>query len=302
MIDIEAMPLDRRGLGAGLLCYSIWGFLPLLFNAAEHAGAGVFEIVAWRTLWSVPLALALVWVIDRGAALKLVFLRPASLGALVVSASLIAVNWCTYVWAVENGQTLSASLGYYLIPLLNMAAGAVMFRERIDRTGQAAIALAAVGVAIQGLALGQLPWVALVLAFSFGSYGVVRKKISVDAQTGLLVECLILAVPAAAFAGWLAMHGQAAFGRAPAPTLLLILCGPITVVPLALFAFAARRLPLTIVGFLQFIAPTIQFFLALAQGEKLTTGAVVSFAFIWAGVLVFAYGAWARRRTRVAAA
>src|ERR1700761_7017593 len=166
---------DRQGLAAGLLCYSLWGLLPLLFNAAEHAGAGVLEIVAWRTLWSTPLALALVWLVDRGAALRALFLRPRALLTLVLSATLIATNWITYVWAVDNGHTLAASLGYYLTPLINMAAGALLFKERVDRISMIAMGLAVLGVAVQGLALGQVPWIPLVLAISFGGYGIVRK-------------------------------------------------------------------------------------------------------------------------------
>lgn len=294
-----ATPADRRGLIAGLACYGVWGFLPLLFNAAEHSGAGVFEIVAWRTILSVPLALGLVWYVDRAAAFRMLLQRPGQIALLALSATLIAINWTVYVWAVENGRTLSASLGYYINPLVNMAAGALMFRERINRTGQVAIGLAVIGVAIQGVALGQIPWISLVLAFSFGGYGIVRKKAAADAQTGLLVECIILAVPALAYVGWLASAGHGAFGRSFTPTALLILCGPATVIPLALFGFAARRLPLTLMGFLQFIAPTIQFFIALWLGEKLTPAAAVSFAFIWAGVAVFVCGAlWNARPAR----
>lgn len=282
---------DHKGLGAGLLCYTMWGVLPLLFHAAERMGAGVVEIVAWRTIWSVPLALGLVVAVDRAAGLKALLLAPRHLLALALSSVLIAVNWLTYVWAVDSGHTITASLGYYINPLLNMAAGAVMFRERIDRFGMAAIALATVGVIIQGLALGEFPWVSLVLAFSFAGYGIVRKQAKADAQTGLLVECLILAVPAVIFAAWTVAHGQGVFGRSLGPTLLLLLCGPATVVPLALFAFAARRLPLTIVGFLQFIAPTLQFMVGLWQGEAMTPMRALSFVFIWAGVGVFALGA-----------
>ena len=160
----------------------------------------------------------------------------------------------------------------------------------------AAIALAAVGVLIQGIALGEFPWISLILAFSFAGYGVVRKQAAVSAQTGLFVECLFLVLPALAYAGWLSYAGQGVFGHKAAPTILLIFCGPATVVPLALFAFAARRLPLTIIGFLQFIAPTLQFGCGLFAGEVLTPGRALSFVFIWAGVLVFGLGAWMRMR------
>ncbi len=289
---------DRAGLIAGLVCYTLWGFLPILFAAAERSGAGAYEIVAWRTLWSIPLAVLFVMAADRGASLRDLWLSPRTLLALVLSSVLIATNWTVYVWSVVHGHVLAASLGYYLNPLLNMAAGAVVFRERISRTGYAAIGLAATGVLIQGVALHGAPWIALVLGFSFCGYGVVRKMAAVSAQTGLLVECLYLAVPALAYAGWLFASGHGAFGRAPAPTLLLMLCGPATVVPLALFAFAARRLPLTLIGFMQFISPTLQFFCGLASGERLSPLGALSFAFIWAGVLVFAGGAIVRGRRR----
>ena len=289
---------DRRGLIAGLVSYPLWGFLPLLFDAAEHSGAGAFEIVAWRTIWSLPLAIALVLAMDGGASIRAVLAAPRVLLALALSAALIAVNWTTYVWAVVNGHILPASLGYYINPLLNMAAGAVMFRERISRTGYAAIALAVTGVVIQGVALQGPPWIPLILGFSFCGYGIVRKTAAVSAQTGLLVECVYLAVPAIAYAGWLTASGHGVFGKAAAPNLLLMACGPATVAPLALFAFAARRLPLTLIGFLQFIGPTLQFCCGLAAGETLTPLTAVSFGFIWAGVLVFAAGALIRGRRR----
>ena len=296
MSDAASPSADRSALTAGVICYTLWGFLPLLFNAAERSGAGVFEIVAWRTIWSVPLAALLVFMADRGAGMRALFATPKIIAALFLSAILIAVNWSTYVWAVDNGHTLAASLGYYINPLINMAVGALLFRERMDRWGLVAIALAAIGVLVQGVALGEFPWISLILAFSFAGYGVVRKQAAVSAQTGLFVECLFLVLPALVYAGWLAHAGQGVFGHKAAPTLLLIFCGPATVVPLALFAFAARRLPLTIIGFLQFIAPTLQFGCGLFAGEVLTPGRALSFVFIWAGVLVFALGAWLRMR------
>jgi len=297
--NASAGKIERGPLLAGLVCYTCWGLLPILFIWAERAGASAFEMVAWRTLWSVPCAIALVVFTGQAASVRQLPIKTVL--ALTLSAALIGVNWTTYVWAVSSGRTISASLGSSLNPLLNMAAGAILFRERISRTGQIAIGFAAVGVALQGMALGEFPWVSLVLAFSFCGYGVVRKTTAVEAQTGLLVECLVLALPAAAYALWLGETGHGVFGKSLQATAALTLGGPATVVPLALFAFAARRMPLTALGFLQFIAPTLQFLVGVESGEALTPMRALSFVFIWMGVLVFAFGAvWRARRQRQA--
>jgi chloramphenicol-sensitive protein RarD len=286
----------RLALTAGVGCYVIWGLVPLVFQTLGHQGVSHWEILANRTIWAAPTALAFVLATGQGRQVLAVVRDVRRLGWLALSALLIAVNWMTYIWAVNSGRVLETSLGYYLIPLLAMAAGALVFRERIDRVGATAIALAAVGVAIQALALGRIPMVSLTLAFSFGGYGIVRKLVAADAQTGLLVECLILAVPGLAYVLWLHAAGQGHFGVAPVATTWLIACGPITAIPLLLFAWAARRLPFSVVGFLQFISPTMGFFLGVLQGEAMTRARALSFVFIWGGVAVFAYGAW--RRTR----
>jgi chloramphenicol-sensitive protein RarD len=287
---------DRAPLTAALVCYTFWGLLPILFIWAQRLGAFALELVAWRTIWSLPCAAALVLATGQGAALR--SLPRKTIAALLLSATLIAANWTVYVWAVGTRHTISASLGYYLTPLLNMAAGALLFKERISRAGQIAIALAAMGVVLQGVALGEFPWVSLVLALSFGGYGIVRKAVVVEAPTGLLVECLFLVVPAIAYAAFLIQGGHGVFGKAPMVSVALALSGPATVLPLALFAFAARRLPLTVMGFLQFISPTLQFLVGIETGEAMTPLRAVSFVFIWAGVLVFAVGAVLKSRAQ----
>jgi len=191
---------------------------------------------------------------------------------------------------------LETSLGYFILPLLMMVAGALLFGERLGRVEIAAIALAAVGVAIQALALGHLPWISLALAVSFGAYGVVRKRITADAQTGFLVECALLAVPALSYILWLQARGQSHFGGGLALSALLVASGPITAMPLVLFAWAARRIPFSTMGFLQFIAPTLTFFMGLMQGEAFSALRGASFGLIWAGVAVFAFAAWRRAR------
>lgn len=281
----------RAALAAGVLCYLLWGFIPLVFQQMARQGADAWEIMGHRAVWGVAWALLLVLIARQWTQVVAVFRQPKVLGWLALSAVLIAANWTTYVIAVNNGRTLDASLGYYLNPLLNMAAGAWLFRERIDRFGAAAIALAAIGVVLQTVALGHAPWVSLLLAFSFAAYGIIRKRVSVDAQTGLFMECLLLTAPGLAWVIYIQSTGQGHFTDSPAATFWLLFAGPATVIPLALFAWAARRMPLSSMGFLQFLAPTIVFFIGVMQGEALGALRIASFAFIWVGAAVFALGA-----------
>jgi len=202
---------------------------------------------------------------------------------------------------VNSGRVLETSLGYYINPLVNMAAGALIFRERIGRVGQVAIGLAAAGVALQALAIGHLPLVSLALALSFGGYGIVRKRVAADAQTGLFLECLLVGVPCLAYIAWLEGTGVGHFAE-PVTAAWLIVSGPVTAVPLVLFAWAARRMPLSAMGFLQFMAPTISFFIGVAQGEAFDALRMASFAFIWGAAAVFLWGAWKRTRPAAAAA
>lgn len=281
----------RAALAAGVLCYLIWGFIPLVFQQMAHQGANAWEIMGHRAVWGLVWAALLVLLSRQWAQVAAVLRRPRVLGWLTLSAVLIAANWTTYVVAVNNGRTLDASLGYYLNPLLNMAAGAWLFRERIDRFGAAAIALAAVGVVLQTAALGHAPWVSLLLAFSFAGYGIIRKRVAVDAQTGLFMECLLLALPGLAWVVFIEATGQGHFTASPTAAFWLLVAGPATVIPLALFAWAARRMPLSSMGFLQFLAPTIVFVIGALQGEALGALRIASFAFIWGGAAVFALGA-----------
>jgi chloramphenicol-sensitive protein RarD len=286
----------RLALTAGISCYLIWGFVPLVFQAIGTLGVGPWEMLAHRIVWSIPTAALFVLLAKQGHQVMRVLRHPRTLAWLFLSAVLIAINWVVFIWAVTSNRLLETSLGYYINPLVSMAAGALIFRERIDRIGQVAIGLALVGVLVQTVALGHLPWVSLVLAFSFGGYGVVRKQVAADAQTGLLVETLLVGLVAAGYLAWLAAPGGGHFG-VPVTSAWLIASGPITAIPLVLFAWAARRVPLSLMGFLQFIAPTISFVIGLAQGELFTPLRALSFAFIWGGAGVFLYGAWRRSRT-----
>jgi chloramphenicol-sensitive protein RarD len=202
---------------------------------------------------------------------------------------------------VNSGRVLETSLGYYILPLINMAAGALIFGERLDRLGSIAIGLAAAGVALQALALGHVPAVSLALAVSFGAYGIVKKRVKAEAQTGMLVECALLAIPGSLFVIWLQVHGQGHFGQTLPLSAWLVASGAVTVVALVLFAWAARRIPLSAMGFLQFIAPTMTFAIGILEGEAFSPLRGVSFVLIWAGVAVFALAAWRKSRPELRA-
>jgi chloramphenicol-sensitive protein RarD len=293
----------RQAFSAGVVCYLIWGLLPGLFILTGRAGVSPWEILGQRALWSAPWAAALVLMSGHLGQVRRALTTPKTLGLLALSALMIASGWSVYVWAVNNGHNLESSLGYFINPLFNMAVGAVFFRERIGRLGLVAIGLAATGVVLQTLALGRPPIISLFLASTFCAYGIIRKRVDVDAQAGLLVETLLMAGPALAYVLWLGHSGAAAFGRLPTATWLLLLTGPATVIPLALFSWTARRLPLSTVAFLQFIGPTLGFITGLVVGERLNPLGVVSFAFIWAGVATFVIGALrASRRLELAPA
>ena len=303
MSDPAAAPggSSRQALAAGVVGYVIWGLVPAFFILAGRQGASPWEIVGQRALWSMPWAGVLVLIAGHGDQVAKVFRTPRLLGQLAVSALMIVSGWSVYVWAVNNGHNIESSLGYYINPLLNMAIGAVVFRERITAIGLVAIALAAVGTVLQALALGHLPWIALFLAVTFTVYGVIRKRVEVDAQAGLFVESLLMWPPALALVLWLSHTGVARFATGVPITLILLAMGPVTVAPLAFFAWTTRRLPLSTVGFLQFTGPTLGFLIGLAVGERLTPLGLVSFGFIWAGVALFMFGAWrAARRVRLA--
>jgi len=292
----------RQALWVGIACYLIWGLTPVLFIAMARAGASAWEIVGERAAWAAPWAGLLVILTGRGAQALAVFTRPRLLGLLAISAVMIGGGWIVYVSAVTSGHNLEAALGYYITPLLNMAVGALFFRDRIDRLGMIAIVLAGVGVVVQAVAIGRAPFIALYLAVSFWAYGLIRRQVDADAQTGLLVECLLMAGPGLIFVIWLHHTGGGVFGRGLTGSLLLLTAGPATVATLALFTWTARRLPLSSLGFLQFLSPTMGFFVGLANGERMTPLIGLSFAFIWAGCVAFIIGAWrASRRLQSAA-
>lgn len=240
----------NSGVTAALLAYGLWGLMPLYFRLMAPATA--IEVVAHRIVWS--LALLLLWLGVRGQLGPLWRRLDARLLArLALAALLVSINWLTYVWAVTHGRTLDASLGYFLLPLFNVALGVLLLGERLTRGEWIGVMLAALGVGYLALVSPRLPWVALVLAASFGVYGLVKKQTALPAAEGMALETGLIALPALAVLGWLATRGQLAFGQAGAGTdALLISTGLMTTVPLVAFAVAARRLTLAALGMLQY--------------------------------------------------
>ncbi len=289
---------DRLALAAAIGCFVSWGIFPFLFQAAGRAGATAWQVVGWRVVAALPCLFLMVVFTGQLAALKALLRQPRLLGPLVFTGLLIGANWGVYTWAVQNGQTLATSFGYYLNPLLNMLVGAWLFRERLSLMAWIAIGLATVGVALQGAATGGLPWIALFIGGTFCIYGAIRKQVAVEAQTGLFVETLVLFLPSAAFVGWELAHGVGAFGHSALATTLMLLIGLLSILPLIAFSFAARRLPLSVLGFLQFIQPTLLFFVGAIQGEPVTAMRLTSVGFIWIGVAVFVVDLVRRRRER----
>ncbi len=280
--------------------YIAWGLFPLYFR--QVADVPALEVVVHRTLWALVVVLSLLALRRQWGWLGVVIRQPRVLGAFALSAVLLSGNWLTYVWAVQNQHVVDASLGYFILPLVNVALGCVFLRER-PRPGQwLAVAVAAAGVlwlAVQG---GRLPWIALVLALTFGFYGLLRKVAVLGALEGLTLETLMLAPVAAIVLGWWTWHGQGALAHADVATLgWLVLAGPLTAAPLLLFAAGARRIPMATLGILQYISPTLQFALGVwVFNEAFEPGRVVGFALIWTALLIYSVEGWRVRQRSVA--
>ena len=288
----------RRGYILGLSAYIIWGLFPIYFKAIASVPA--LEIIIHRVLWSALSGSLLLLFWKHPNWWRDLRDNPRRLAVLALSGTLIAANWMVYVWAVNNGRMLEASLGYYINPLINVLLGMLLLGERLRRMQWLAVLLAATGVAQQVWQVGSLPWVSLVLPLTFGFYGLIRKKAPVAALPGLVVETWML-VPLAL--AWLlfnpvAMSIQPQFWSTT-EALWLAAAGPVTLVPLVCFNAAARHLPYTTLGFLQYLAPTLVLILAvLFYDEHLSTSTLITFAFIWTGLAVYSIDAWFSMRRR----
>ncbi|WP_279452130.1 EamA family transporter RarD [Aeromonas dhakensis] len=279
--------VQRQGVIYALCAYTLWGLAPIYFKTIAAVPAA--EILTHRMIWSCALLLVLTLLGRQWHKVQAVLRQPKVLLTLAFTSITVGGNWLLFIWAINNGHMLDASLGYYINPLFNVLLGMLFLSEKLRRLQWWAVGLAAIGVAIQIIAFGSLPWIALVLASSFAIYGLIRKKLALDALTGLLIETLIMLPPAAIYL----------WGIADSPTshltqndwhlnLLLIAAGAVTTTPLLCFTAAATRLKLSTLGFFQYIGPSLMFILAVTlYGEALALDKMITFAFIWSALVLF---------------
>lgn len=292
------------GILYGLSAYVLWGMFPLFFKQLQAASA--IEVVLHRMVWSLVFVLIVLAVLRRWSWLGDVRRSPALLGKFAVSALLLAGNWLSYVWAVNNGHVLDASLGYFILPLINVALGFVFLHERPRKAQWVAFALAATGVLWMAVQSGHVPWLALLIAMTFGFYGLMRKTATLGALEGMSLETMLLAPLAVVALLWAGPSGPGSQWPAhDAHTwLFFLLSGPVTAIPLLLFAAGARRVPLSTMGFLQYITPSILALMGVfLYGEPFAGPRAVGFVFIWVALALYtAEGLWAGRRAAAARA
>ena len=294
----------RLGVAFGLAAYLIWGSFPVFFKALE--GATPLEIVCHRIFWSVVFLLILVTIRQQLGQIIVTLRNRQTLLTLCGSTLLIATNWLVFIYAVQHGEVLQSSLGYFITPLLSILLGFIFLRERLNSWQLFSVLLALIGVLNLAFHHGQLPWIALILATSFGLYGLLRKVAQVEAMIGLTVETLLLGPFALAYILYLTTQQESSFLVGTLRLdLLLPLSGVVTAIPLLLFVAAARRLQLATIGFLQYITPTLHFILAVGlYNETFTRGHLISFLFIWAGLGIYSSNtiwksqtAWRKKRS-----
>lgn len=288
-VQTDAHAAARRGFFLALGAYFLWGLLPFYMKAVAHLPLA--EVIANRIVWSVPIAAAvLVWA-GRTADFKAAIRSPRTLVMVALTATLISVNWGIYVWAIAVGRAVETALGYYINPLVNVVVGAVLLGERLDRLQMAAVALAAIAVIVLTVEGGTLPWVSLALALTFAAYGFFRKTLPIGPSQGFLLEVLLLSVPALGYIVYLVATGQDHLVSGNlTDRALLVGCGPVTAVPLLLFAFGTKLLRLSTIGIMQYIAPTMVFLIAvLAFGEPFGTAQAMAFVLIWAALAIYSW-------------
>lgn len=280
---------DRTGLLYGLGAYGIWGLVPLFWRLLSNASAG--EILAMRMVWSLVFAIILaVIILPRGWLRAMATRRTMML--LAAASAVVSINWGTFIWATNHGHVTETALGYYINPIVSILFGVLLLRERLARWQWLAIGLAGVAVVVMTIEYGKLPWIALVLAFSFGSYGLIKNRVRAGAVQTLVIESGFMFLPALVYLIILQARGTLTFGHLGVThSLLLAAAGLVTLVPLILFSAAATRIPLSVIGMLQYIAPTVMFLLGVLYfGEQMPAGRWVGFVLVWVALIILTIG------------
>ena len=275
----------NKGLLFGISAYIIWGLLPLYWQLVEKAGA--YEILAHRGIWSLLICISLLALRKQLKSAYVMVRSSRTLSLLFLASGLLTINWGVYIWSVTVNRVVEAALGYYITPLINVTFGVLLLREKLRPAQWIAVALAAAGVVILTLGYGSLPWIALVLAISWGSYSLIKKSLNLGALETLSLETLFAFLPNLVFLFIIQGNGSAEFGSTWTISLLLFGAGAATVIPLLLFNGSTTRLPLSTVGLLQYITPTIMFFIGIfINNEDISMTKVIGFAFIWLALAV----------------
>lgn len=283
----HSSPAARKGALAATLCYFLWGLVPLYWK--QLSAIHPIELIAHRHIWSLALLLVFIGAQHRFGEVADALRDRNRIVRNLLGATLLTGNWLFYVWGVNTGHVIETSLGYFLVPLVNVAAGRFVLHEHLRRAQWFAIALAVTGVALLIVQLGRVPWIALILAGTWGGYSLLRKQSPLGAMTGLAVETLLLAPLAIGFLVWQHVNGAGALGRADVGTHVLVLSsGVITAIPLLLFAYGARRIRLSTLGLLQYLAPSVQLGLGIwVYHEPFSRARILSFGFIWAALALY---------------
>ncbi|TYL46567.1 EamA family transporter RarD [Marinomonas sp. IMCC 4694] len=286
---------SKSGIFYAITAFTLWAIAPIYFKEMSFVPAQ--EILAHRVIWSFLLVLALILILRYTDALTTVLKSPKTLLAMLITTVLIAVNWGTFIWAVQNNKMLSASLGYYINPLISILLGMIFFKEKLDGVRKAAVLLCFCAVVFEVIQFGSLPWIALALAITFGFYGLVRKKIAVDSFTGMAIETAIMLPIALTYLMMSTSSTASVFNNSASVNWLLFAAGPITMVPLMCFAAAANRVSMVTLGFFQYIGPTGMFFLAVfLYDEPLSPEKLVTFMLIWSALAMLIFDSLRRLR------
>ena len=280
---------SRAGFFYALFAYVGWGFLALYWKATSHVDA--VEVTAHRVVWSLPVAGVILWYMGRTSDILPTLRSPKKLGILFITSLLISFNWGIFIWAISVERTLEAAMAYYINPLLSVALGVIFLRDRFNRMQLVAILLAALAVVVLTVMQGVLPWISLSLAMTFALYGLLRKTVDVGPTQGFLVEIILIFPIAIVYLIWLVVERQLAFGATGSLDVFLLMCaGPATAVPLILYASGAKRLRLSTIGMMQYIAPSIIFFIGLfVFGEELKQSLLIAFVLIWTALVIYSW-------------